>query len=272
MLNIPRTFLRMFSLIFRRNTIYRVEWLFSIFRSILSIWIEVAIWKALLSQNIASAVNTVSPVTTADMVTYLIVAHAIGRLMAVYISFDIENRLRSGDIALDLLKPVGIQYLLLGRSLGETAADFVFRTLPVTIIAAAVWGIQPPQSIFSCIFFICATALGVMLSYAIGYLLGLIGFWIFRTKDMWFLLEVVMRVLGGAFIPYWFLPRWLSNIGKFLPFHLLGYTPVGLYMGKILPGDAVTYFISGTIWVAFLWSLVIVLWKRAVNRLVIQGG
>ena len=121
-------------------------------------------------------------VSAANMVTYLVVVRVVSTVAASTVSGEMESRLRTGDIADDLLRPTGFGLLVFGRSLGQMAASLLNQTLPVAILAQLFWGLQLPASFSGFLAACAAVAVAVLISYAIAYLLGILGFWVWTTE------------------------------------------------------------------------------------------
>jgi len=265
-----RLLFRLAAINFRQGVTYRLEWLFGILSGFLALWIQVAVWQVLLGRGGPAASG--SPVTAANMVTYLVAVRIVSAIVTSNVSREMESRLRTGDIADDLLRPTGFPVLVLGRSLGQMAAGLLNQALPVAILAEIIWGLQLPASLSGFLAAVGTVGMAVLISYAIAYLLGILGFWVWTTEHFEWLLGAFVQILSGAIIPFWFLPGWLQAVGSVLPFQMLGYTPVALYLGKLPAGEAARLIAVGCIWAAGLWALVAVCWQRAMTRLVIQGG
>lgn len=258
---------RLASMLFRRQATYRIEWLFGIFHGLLFLWVQVAIWRALLGPG-----ETGSPVSAADMVTYLVVAQVLSTLVGAGVARDMEGRLRSGDIVHDLLRPTGFPVMVLGRSIGSKSATLLSNTLPIVLLSHLIWGLRPPASFAALLAALGAVIVGAVISYAIDYLLGILGFWVWTTEHFEWLVGAAIQVLSGAAVPFWFLPQGLRAFGAALPFHMMGYTPVALYLGKTDPGEAPALVATGCVWAAALWLAAWLSWRRAITRLVVQGG
>ena len=207
----------------RRALTYRAEWLFGVLRQVAALWIQLAIWRALLANGVAD--TGAGTITLADMVTYLIVVNVVMAVVHQRLSYDVEARLRNGTIALDLLKPVGLAVIALGRSLGESSSAFVSRLLPALLVVALIWGIQLPASAAAAVGFVAAILVGACIAYALGFLLATLGFRVWSTEHFEWLLGLFVRVVSGAVIPFWFLPDWVKRVGELLPFHMMGFTP-----------------------------------------------
>lgn len=267
-----RTFLNIAAMIFRRGTAYRVEWIFGVFQSFLYLWVQIAVWQALLTHSNVTATGTTGPVTMADMVTYLILVNLARTITREQVAYEMEGRLRTGDIVHDLLKPVGFPVVVMGRSLGQMCAGLLSRTLPSIVLAAAIWGIQAPVSVVAALGFVAAVAIGVAVNYALGYLFGILGFYTWSTEHFQWILNAFFDIVSGAVIPFWFLPGWVRAIGNVLPFHTLAYTPVAIYLGKVPASEAWALLGCGALWAAALWAVARWWWAKAVRRIVLQGG
>ncbi len=260
----------MWLMVARRGLAYRVEWVVGVLQMLLVIWIKIAIWTAIL--NHAPQEAEAAAITVAQMATYVAIVGVLRSILRERLSLDLEKRLKTGDIACDLTKPVGLPALLAARSLGEGAADLASRCVPVLVTAFALWGLLPPPSPQAAALALAAVAVAILLAHGLGFLLGTLGFWTLRTTDYsWFLFTFV-RLVSGEEIPYWFLPPWLAAVGRALPFHLFANTPAGIYVGRISPTEAVPLLLAGTAWTALVWAAVLALWQKTLRRLVVQGG
>lgn len=253
----------------RQGLIYRAEWVFGVFRGYLFLWIQVAIWRALLEQG---GLPSGSPVSLADMVTYLTAVSVLQTATYSSVARDMEDRLRTGDIVGDLLRPTPFPVLVVGRSLGQAAASLVQRAAPVLLLAHLTWGLKPPSTLTGAVIGLLAVILAVAMAYAIAYLLGILGFWVWTTQHFEWLIDGVIRILSGAAIPFWFFPSWLQAIAQVLPFHVLSYTPIALYLGRMAPSEVAVQVATGAGWTLALWAFAWSLWRRALRQIVYQGG
>ena len=268
-----RTLVRLAGMLFRHQATYRVEWLFGVFYGLLWLAVQVAVWYALLGPSASGGLGAAgSPITAADMVTYLVAARVVSRLVESGVARDMEGRLRSGDIVHDLLRPIGFPVMVLGRAVGGTGATLLSNTLPVVLLAHLIWGLRPPASLAALAAALGAVLVAAVIAYAISYLLGILGFWVWTTEHFEWLVGAAIQVLSGAAVPFWFLPAGVRAVGGALPFHMMGYTPVALYLGKMDPGEAPALLASGCAWAGVLWLAAWIFWRRAVGQLVVQGG
>jgi ABC-type uncharacterized transport system permease subunit len=57
-----------------------------------------------------------------------------------------------------------------------------------------------------------------------------------------------------------------------LPFQMQAHVPLAIYFGRIAPADAPSALGLQVLWVAGLYALAHVGWRRAMQHVVVQGG
>ncbi len=251
---------------FARSLSYRVNILMGILGNIVNLVIQISIWHTLLGSR--SVTNT----TIGTMITYSILSTCITALQLNNVGYAVEERLRSGDIAIDLLKPLSYPLSIAADGLGTMAFQSLFTFLPTFVIAVAVFGLEPPVSALSLLGAAVAALLALVISFGFGYLFALLGFRYLTAHHFNFPFSVMMGVFGGQFLPLWFFPSWLSAINHWLPFQYMYFVPVAIYLGRISRQDLGGTVAIGGVWAVALLLLTRWLWTRAMRRLVIQGG
>lgn len=231
-----------------------------------SIFIQVSIWRAVLGHHSANGIDL------QQMVTYVIVNALLTTLLMDQIFQRVDERLRTGNIALDLVKPYRYPFYLAFEQLGNAAFQFVFTVIPTFIFATIFFGFRPPSSFAYAAAFVIAVFFALTISFAIGYLIALLAFWFLATFHFEWTLTGLMTVFSGSFLPLWFFsPRW-ALVAHILPFQFLGFVPASMYMGQIALHSVYSTLALGLLWTLILLGLAGLLWHRAMRRLVIQGG
>jgi ABC-2 type transport system permease protein len=252
---------------FARGTGYRVNVLLRVVGGVIAVLIQVAIWRSLLGAGVTAGVSL------PDMVTYAILSACLGTLMLNWtVLRRVDERLRTGDISVDLVKPVSFPLYLAADSLGVAAFQAVFALVPTLTLAALAFGLQPPSSTVSLIAFIVSLPVAAAMSFAIGYLTALLAFWALTTMYFEWTIGAFARVFGGSFLPLWFFPPWLSAVATWLPFRYLYYVPLAIYLGRIPVAELGMTFLGGLGWLIVLFGFAWWLWDRSMRRLTVQGG
>lgn len=251
---------------FSRSLTYRVNTFLRIAGNLVTILIQVAIWRALLANGAVAGIDV------RTMVTYSILSTSVGMLLLYSTTMRmVDGRLNTGNIAGDLLRPLSYPLYLAADSLGVAAFQAV-AMLPTLAAAAAAFGLDPPAAGSYLLAFAAALALALSVSFALGYLIAVLAFWFLTTMHFEWSLMAFTKVFAGAFLPLWFFPPWLAAIAAWLPFRYLNFVPVAIYLGRIPVGE-----LAGTLLLGLGWSLALLclarwIWQRSVRRLVVQGG
>lgn len=251
---------------FKKNAAYRSAVWIHIVASMVSIWIQVSVWTALIGSGSADGI------TRDQMVTYAILNSAMYAVLFTGLYSEVDVRLRSGDIGIDLLRPVRYPLMLLADQLGRAAYRLVFMVVPTVALAAFAFGFSPPASFASAIGYVFVLPLAIAISYAIGYLIALLAFWFLTTFHFSWAIGALVTVFSGSVLPLWFFPGRWELVARALPFQFLGFVPAATWMGELSGTDLVLTWLLGVAWAVAMLGFTTWLWTRAITRLVVQGG
>ncbi len=253
-------------LAFSRSLAYRVNALLRIVGNSVTILIQVAIWHALIGQSVPMGIDL------SQMVTYSILSTCITMVLQNSTTLGaVDERLRTGNIAVDLVRPIPFSSALAADSLGVAAFQGIFTMLPTLVVAAALFGINPPASSLHLLTFAAAILSALAISFALGYLFALLAFWFLTAFHFEWTLGAFIKMFAGTFLPLWFFPTWLSAVVMWLPFPHMVFVPVAVYLGQIPRGELGWTLSLGIGLSVALLGLAGWLWSRAVRRLVLQG-
>ncbi len=255
---------------FSSNFIYRTDTAFNVIAGILTIYIEISIWNALYGTRSVVYTSGIS-VTINDMINYVIVSHFLALVMGNSAIRRISSRVQSGQIAVELLRPLSFKGLIIAEVLAGNLYGLVFFFVPILTFGLVFYEIATVPS-DSILFFSIAVINAIVLNYLIAYCLGLLSFWYVQVWQLSFLLDGFLRLFGGAWVPIWFFPKWLHTISAFLPFQLIYYFPLSIYTGKLNHMDIIVLLIQQLAWIIGLICVERMLWHRGTQKLVIQGG
>ncbi|MFD1956891.1 ABC transporter permease [Paenibacillus thailandensis] len=245
---------------------YRSEVWLRLFGNFVAILIQSEIWKSVLGNGQADGI------AADQMVTYSIINTLLFSLLLHGVSGKVDESLKSGSIASELVKPLTYPFFLLSNGLGNALYQFVFTVIPSVLLAWFCFGIVPPSSGFHASAFILALGMAVAISFLLGYLISLIAFWLLNHFALNWMMGGLMTIFSGSFLPLWYFPDSLKAIAGMLPFQYLGYFPAAVYLGTIPAAEVPLVFAKGLLWIALLLVIVNRLWRKAIRRLIVQGG
>ena len=271
MLSRFRVYLHLFLNEASSHVAYRFNTFLGMASTIVFIFIQFAIWRALYAGR--DAVQTgFGSVSLREMTTYVVLSTALGYLIDGYVIERIDQRIKSGEIAIDFIRPISHLLYHLASVWGETLYRVVAQLVPMVIVVIAIVGIQGPPTAGAGLMSLALVPGAVLLLFLMSYLLGLVGFWHTSVWQLGSLLYVAIGLFSGSFIPLWFFPDWLVAVSEYLPFRLLYFAPAATYLGKIAPAEAAVLLAHQWLWVAGLLVLQRLLWLAGIRKVVVQGG
>jgi ABC-2 type transport system permease protein len=185
---------------------------------------------------------------------------------------QVGEQIKTGDVAVFLLKPLRYPLMLLAAETGNVAFRLLTVVLPVTFVGALVYGLAPPASLFHGAMYVVFLLLGFSILFALAMIAGLLAFWLLTAFSLEWLLQAVLGLLSGVLVPLWFFPPAAAAIIVNLPLAYVAYHPMAVYLGKYDGAESLATFGLGLGWVVVLAGIAAWLWSRAARRLVVQGG
>ncbi len=216
--------------------------------------------------------QAVAGVKQQDMITYTIISVIMGNLLTMGVQNRIAGSVRSGSVALDLLKPVNIYGIYLAEDLGDCAAAFFQKAIPLLVVGTVMFGFPAPASALHFLLFLLSFVIGYLINWILAALLGLLAFKTLRLGPWANAKGFIMKLLSGSIFPLWFFPAGFRRVLELLPFMNIYQLPLGIYIGQY--GMEEIAFRTGLqlFWCVALWLVFDVLQKKASAMVLIQGG
>ena len=114
---------------------YRFEYLSSIGRNLFFLLGSVFIWRTAYR-----GIDQVAGVTEAQMVTYAVVAVLMNACFTISIDNELFGKIRAGEIALDLIRPMNLVWYWMTEDVGRSLAAVTQFALPLLAYLAPLCG------------------------------------------------------------------------------------------------------------------------------------
>jgi ABC-2 type transport system permease protein len=235
------------------------------------VFVEIVIFRQLWTA-LYRGHETIAGVSLPQAMTYAVINSIIARLLTTWIIEDVNNKVRSGDIVIDISRPVGFGSLMCSQAVGEGIAVFLTVSLPVAVIAHLIWGLVLPASVLVWCAFLVSLVAGFLITFLIDYMIGLSAFWFTEVSGFYWSKGSIIAVLGGTYLPLWLYPPSLARILDWLPFKGISYTPLAILVGKIELSQVPAACGIQIIWLIVLLWLSRRIYNAVVKKLVVQGG
>ncbi len=238
-----------------------------LFSKIIYLYLQFCIWSALFSSG---SIKNLA-INKTDTLRYIVVATIVSTVIECNIIEKINAQIQSGNIATELIRPIGFKRMLFSRHLGDTAIKIICCLLPLIGLVKASVSLQ-----LLCIEQIGFGIISILLAYGIQFLysiiIGLLAFWLIVTWPINMFLSAIYKLLSGVWIPVTMFPEILYRINLFLPFRAIYSIPVSVLTNSMKMNVIWQSIGVQIIWLVILYILMQFLWHEGRNKLVVQGG
>ena len=221
---------------------------------------------------VGAAGGTIAGYSALDVATYTWLTQALIAPINVWVWGELAERVRTGDIAVDLARPVDLQLAWLAADLGRAAFVLLPRGLPPLAVGALTTGLALPSSGWSYLLGAVSVVLAVGISFAIRFAVNLSAFWLMDVRGVLTLHMVLSNILSGFIIPVAWFPSWLGAVAAATPFPSMLQTPVDILSGRVTGLAALQVVALQCFWLVVMLAIGRVVLTRATRRLVVQGG
>ncbi|MFJ6565907.1 ABC transporter permease [Streptomyces sp. NPDC091292] len=211
----------------------------------------------------------------AEAVTYVWLGQAL--LMAVAAmggGFEDEliERIRNGDIAIDLYRPADLQCWWLAGDAGRAAFHLLGRGVVPMVCGALLFTLAIPADPLTWLAFLVAMALGILVSFAIRYLVALSAFWLMDGAGVAQIAWLAGMFFSGMLLPLTVFPGTLGEVARALPWSATLQVPADVFLGKHTGADLWAAYGFQAAWAAGLLAAGRLVQSFATRRVVVQGG
>lgn len=219
-----------------------------------------------------SAGGSVAGYDPAALSTYAWVSQGMIAVVMIFTWTELADRVRTGDIAVDLARPVDLQLAWLAADLGRAGWGLVSRAAVPIAFGALFFGFHWPTDPAALALLPVSVLLAVLISFSCRFLVNLLAFWLTEIRGIVLLYVLVSGLLGGHLVPVQLFPGWLQSLAYATPFPAMVQLPINLVTGLTTGADAVREIAEQVAWAAALLLVSRVVLARATRTLVVQGG
>jgi ABC-2 type transport system permease protein len=207
-----------------------------------------------------------------DAVTYVWFAQAMLATVYVFGWFEVALRIRSGDVATDLARPLDPLKYWLAFDLGRALYHFLFRGIAPFVVGMLAFDVRLPESPDTWIWLTASLVLAVVVSFAYRFLYNLAAFWLLDYRGVGVIAITVALLFSGFILPLPFFPDWLEAVARVLPFAAMVQVPVDVFLEKEEGAGIAAALLFQALWAVILLGLARLALGAAIRRVVIQGG
>ncbi|MGP9536828.1 ABC transporter permease [Brachybacterium sp. AOP43-C2-M15] len=250
----------------RAQFVFRAATWSGIIGTTLQVVLVLLVWTA-----VYGARTEVAGVAQHDAITYAVLGAVIATVFQPFVYDTLYGRLRTGAIAFDVMRPLSAVPMTLAQQVGAAAAQLPAAAVAVTV-GLLLGALGAPGSVLSALAFTLSIVLGFAIAQILNFMIGLVGFWTLEVSGAFHIYRMFVQFSSGALIPLWFMPEWLSGGLSLLPFSSQVFVPLTIYVDASPGAHTLAAIGLQLVWILVLTVLAVLLWRRAIRRLVIFGG
>ncbi|MFI1730258.1 ABC transporter permease [Streptomyces acidicola] len=182
---------------------------------------------------------------------------------------DLMDRIRTGEIAVDLYRPADLQLWWLAGDVGRALFQMLGRGVIPFAFGALFFPMALPTDVTPWAAFVVTLLLATVVSFAIRYLAALSVFWFMDGMGVNQALMITGVFFSGIVLPLNAFPGVFGDIVQVLPWAAQIQMPADVLMGETDPLGA---FAFQAAWAAVLLAAGRLVQSAATRRVVVQGG
>jgi ABC-2 type transport system permease protein len=205
-------------------------------------------------------------------ITYTGLVQATIAFLSLFSWYEVMNSVYSGEIASDLLKPMGFFSYWLARDLGRAIAGLLTRGLTMMAAYAIFFGITTPHSVGQWFAVAITLIFSWLVSFSWRFLVNLSAFWTPNALGVVRFGFILSWFLSGFLMPLRFYPDWFIRLAHLTPFPHTVNTVIEVYLGVVTGPELVRALGGQLVWIVALVAASQLTLRAGVRRLVILGG
>ncbi len=243
--------------------VYRLNFIMWRVRTVLQFFAVYFLWIAIFTNQ-----SEIFDYSKSIMLTYIIGTSVLRTFVfssrSTYVGAEIAN----GDLNNYLVKPINYLKSWLSRDLADKLLNILFLSVELFIFILII---KPPlvlqRSWLLISTFILATILAIIMYFLFSFIVSSFAFW-YPEHNGWplrFFVFMIIEFIAGGLFPLDILPTAAFNIIRYLPPAYLVFYPVQIYLGRLNPVQIYATLLIMLIWIAVLYKLSRLIWKKGLK-------
>lgn len=207
------------------------------------------------------------------LATYVWIGQGLFGTVAMWSPPELAERIRSGDVVADLLRPVDPVWQYLSAELGRAGFAALTRLIVPILVGTLAFRLYYPARPVTYPLFVVSLALAIVISFACRYLVNATAYWALDARGAQIGWAAVSGTLSGIAFPLAFLPAPVAAaLYVATPFPYLIQMPADVVIERHSAPVTVAMVGGQAAWAAVMLAIARLVQRRAERRLVIQGG
>lgn len=223
--------------------------------------------------SVAGSAGVLAGYDRTQLATFVWLSQGLLAVVGAWGQLDLADRVRSGDVVADLLRPISPLALYLFTDIGRAGFAMLTRFVVPVAVGLLAFDLYLPRQPASYPLFAASVLLAVLIAFCWRYLIGLSAFWLLDVRGVVIMWTFLWGAASGLYFPLPVLPRWVELtlwIGTPFPSTLQAPLDIGVERGGY--GHAALALLAQVTWLAISLLVCLRVQRRAWHKLVVQGG
>jgi viologen exporter family transport system permease protein len=207
------------------------------------------------------------------LATYVWIGQGLLGTISVWSPPELAERIRTGEVVADLLRPVDPVWQYLAADLGRAGFAALTRLIGPVLVGALAFTLYVPRHPVTYPLFVVSVTFATVVCFACRYLVNATTYWLLDSRGAQIAWVAVSATLSGMAFPLAFLPAPVATaLYLVTPFPYLIQVPADVLIERHpVPTTAALVAVQAA-WVVIMLTIARAVQRRAERRLVIQGG
>ncbi|MGW1834929.1 ABC transporter permease [Streptomyces sp. BBFR2] len=185
---------------------------------------------------------------------------------------ELQDRIRTGDIVVDLHRPADLQLWWLAADLGRAVLHLFARGIVPLAVGACFFTLALPDEPWTWLLFLTSAVLAAVVSFGLRYLAALTAFWLLDGAGLAMIAGLAALFFSGMVLPLPVFPDALAHAAQVLPWSALLQVPADILLGARTGADALHGLLFQAAWALALLALGRLVQSYATRKVVVNGG
>ncbi|MGI5504562.1 ABC transporter permease [Lentzea sp. CA-135723] len=224
---------------------------------------------AVLVAALKAANGEIADYDVAAANTYVWIGQGLLGFVLLWGTNELAERVRSGDVVVDLYRPWNLQGALLAEDVGRSGYALMTRLVPPMVFGMLLFPFQFPQNAFQWPLFALSALIALVISFGFRFLVDISSFWLLDNRGLYGFWNISSGLLCGLTVPISFFPDWAREMLWMTPFPAILQAPIDVFLGH---GDPARILALQAFWAVVIIAIGQFALSRAVRKVVLQGG
>lgn len=187
--------------------------------------INMSLFSSIYDYN---AIDTLKGYSFEQMVWYFTSVMIVQAFVWNNVSNQISRRIITGNLSLDLIRPISVFQVLMARSIASRFVAIIMDFIPGLILYSLI--LTPYfLTMRSLLMFLIVVIPAFFLNFILAYFIGITAVLTQNNASLISVINLIAAFVGGAFIPLEFFSANINKVLSFLPFKYTIYWPIQFF-------------------------------------------